>query len=227
MDEIYTFLVRGPASRLPRGYVWLIPVWFAVLGGLLALGMRYLTSPVPLWLLGSEIASMVIAALVLIGALLTVRSHAFRVNNAGVWLGISTSRKRPRLRQVHIPWADISQVRMASRRYGVLLEISLSPAARIVTRPGLGKQALLMLAMLVMPFGLGRGRPALTAARSDPPRYLIKLCEVGPAQLRQVLAGVKPPDVPVRIATKAAALRYGPLPLQRARPRPTGATIRS
>ncbi len=227
MDEIYTFLVRGPASRLPRGYVWLIPVWFAFLGGLVALAIRHLTSPVPLWLVGSEIGSMVVAALVLIGVLLTVRRHAFRVNAAGVWLGISTTRRRPKLRQVHIPWADISQVRMVARRYGLLIEISLGPAARIITRPGIGKQALLLMAMLVMPLGFGRGQPALTAARSDPPRYLIKLCDVEPAQLRHVLAGIKPPDVPVRIATKAAALRYPPLPLHRPRPRPSGATVRS
>jgi hypothetical protein len=227
LDEIYTFLVRGPGSRLPRGYVWLIPVWFAILGGLAAFGIRYLSSPVPVWLIGTEIGGMVIAAFVLIGVLLTLRRHAFRVNATGIWLGISTTCKRPKLRQVHIPWADISQVRMASRRYGLLLEISLGPAARIITRPGLGKQALLLLAMLVMPFGFGRGRPALTAARSDPPRYLIRLCDVQPAQLRQVLSGVKPPDMPVRIATKAAALRHPPLPLQRLRPRASGATIRS
>jgi hypothetical protein len=227
LDEIYTFLVRGPASRLPRGYVWLIPIWFAIMGGLVALGIRYLSSPVPLWLVGSEIGSMILAAFVLISVLLTLRRHAFRVNATGVWLGISTTRERPKLRQVHIAWAEISQVRMASRRYGVLVEISLGPAARIVTRPGAGKQALLLLGVLVMPFGFGCGRPALTAARSDPPRYLIKLCDVQPAQLREVLAGVKPPDVPVRIATKAAALRYAPLPLQRGSPRPSGATIRS
>jgi hypothetical protein len=227
LDEIYTFLVRGPASRLPRGYIWLIPIWFAILGCLLALALRYLTSPVPRWLVGTEIGGMLIAAFVLIGVLLTVRRHAFRVNAAGVWLGISTTRRRPKLRQVHVPWADISQVRMASRRYGLLVEISLAPAARIVTRPGIGKQALLLLAMLVMPFGFGRGQPALTAARSDPPRYLIKLCDLEPAQLRQVLAGLKPPDVPVRIATKAAALRHPPLPMRRPRPRPSASTIRS
>jgi hypothetical protein len=227
MDEIYTFLVRGPSSRFPRGYVWLIPIWFAIMGGLVALGLRHLTNPVPLWLLGTEIGSMVIAGITLIGVLLTIRRHAFRVNATGVWIGISTTRKQPKLRQVHIPWADISQVRMASRRYGVLLEISLGPAARIVIRPGLVQQAFLLLGMLFMPFGFGRGRPALTAARSDPPRYLIKVCDVQPAQLREVLAKVKPPDVPVRIATKAAALRYAPLPLQRTHPRPSGATIRS
>jgi hypothetical protein len=227
MDEIYTFLVRGPASRFPRGYVWLIPIWFAIMGGLVALGLRHLANPAPLWLLGTEVGSMVIAGITLIGVLLTIRRHAFRVNATGVWIGISTTRKEPKLRQVHIPWADISQVRMASRRYGVLLEISLGPAARIVIRPGLVKQAFLLLGMLLMPFGFGRGRPALTAARSDPPRYLIKVCDVQPAQLREVIAKVKPPDVPVRIATKAAALRYAPLPLQRTHPRPSGATIRS
>jgi hypothetical protein len=226
LDEIYTFLVRGPASRLPRGYVWLIPVWFAVLGALVVVTSRYLGGAMPLWLGYTEIGSMVLAGLVLIGVLLTVRRHAFRANRTGVWLGISTSRKRPKLRQVHIPWADIAQVRIVSKRYGVLLEISLGPAARIVTRPRPGRQALLLLGMLIMPFGFGRGRPALTAARSDPPRYLIKVCDVTPAELRQVLGGLKPPTLPVRILTKPSALRYAPLPRQRPSPRPTGAAIR-
>jgi hypothetical protein len=225
LDEIYTFLVRGPASRYPRGYVCLIPVWFAVLGGLLALGIRHFTNPVPLWLLGTEIGGMVIAGLVLICVLMTVRRHAFRAGRAGVWIGISTMRKRPRLRQVHIPWADIDQMRMVSRHYGVLLEISLGPAARIVYRPGAAKQALLLLGVLVLPFGLGRGRPALTAARSDPPRYLIKICDVTPAEFRQALAVIKPPDLPAKVATRAAALRYAP-PRRQPTPRPAEVTLR-
>lgn len=225
MDEIYTFLVRGPASRLPRGYVWLIPVWFAVLGGVVALVIRHLSGTMPLWLGGTEIGSMVLAGLVLIGVLVTVRRHGFRANSNGIWLGISTTRKRPKLRQVHIPWADIAQLRMVSRRYGVLLEISLGPAARIVARPGLGKQALLLLGVLFMPFGLGRGRPALTTARSDPPRYLVKICDVTPAELRQVLTGLKPPALPVRVLTKAGVLRYATPLRQRPSPRPTSAAI--
>jgi hypothetical protein len=226
LDEIYTFLVRGPGSRLPRGYVWLIPVWFAILGAGIALGLRYLHSPVPLWLLGTEIAGMIIAGLVLIGVLSTIRRYAFRANSAGIWLGISTSRKRPKLRQVHIPWADISQVRMASKHYGVLLEVSLGPGARIVVRPAAARQALLLLGALIMPFGFGRGQPALTAARSDPPRYLVKVCDVSPVELRQVLARLRPPEVPVRILTKAGALRYTSPSRQRPSPRPAGAAIR-
>jgi hypothetical protein len=225
LDEIYTFLVRGPASRLPRGYVWLIPLWCVILAGLVALALRYLHSPVPLWLLGTELGGMLTGGLVLIGVLLTLRRHAFRINHTGIWLGISTTRRRPKLRQVHIPWADIDQVRMVSRRYGVLAEIALGSDARIVAPLSLGRQAAMLLGMLVMPFGFGRGRPALTAARSDPPRYLIKICDVSPVYLREVLAAVKPAEVPVRIATKAAALRYAPLPPGRARPQPTGAAI--
>jgi hypothetical protein len=225
LDEICTFLVRGPASRLPRGYVWLIPVWFAILGTAIALGLRHLSSPIPMWLLGTEIGGMIIAGLVLIGVLSTVRRHAFRANSAGIWLGISTSRKRPKLRQVHIPWADISQVRMASKRYGVLMEISLGSAARIVVRPTAVRQALLLLGMLILPFGFGRGQPALTTARSDPPRYLVKVCDVSPVELRQVLARLRPPQVPVRILTKAGALRYTSLSRQPRAPRPTGAAL--
>lgn len=225
MDEIYTFLVRGPASRLPRGYLWLVPIWLAVIGAAVALGLRHFNNPVPVWLLGTEVGGLALGGVILLGVLLTIRHHALRANRTGIWLGVSTTRKRPRMRQVHIPWADIYQLRMASRRYGVLLEIALGPAARIVARPGPGRQALMLLGMLVMPFGFGRGRPALTAARSDPPRYLVKVCDVTPAELRQMLGSVKPPEVPLRIATKAAALRYATVPGRRTGAQPTSVTI--
>ena len=75
-------------------------------------------------------------------------------------------------------------------------------------RPGPGRQALLLLGMLVMPFWFGRGRPGLTAARADPPRYLVRVCDVRPADLRQVLTTVKPPPIAVRVLTKPGPLRY-------------------
>lgn len=223
MDEIYTFLVRGPSSRLPRGYVWLIPIWFAILGGIVALGIRRFGGQLPMWLAGTEIGGILLAGLVLFCVLLTVRRHAFRIGKDGIWLGVRTTRKRPKLRQVHIAWADISQLRMVSRRYGVLLEITLGPSARIVTRPSLARQALILLGVLIMPVGFGRGRPALTAARADPPRYLIKLCDVKPAELRQLLAEVKPAALPARVLTKPSAMRYATLPGRRPTPQPTSA----
>jgi hypothetical protein len=225
LDDIYTFLVRGPASRFPRGYIWLIPVWFTILGAAVAFASRRLSGRLPLWLGAAELGGLLLAGFVLIGVLGTVRRHAFRVSDHGIWLGVRTARKRPKLRQVHLPWSDVTQLRLVSRRYGTLLEISLGPAARIVPRMMLGRHALLLLGVLVMPVGFGRGRPALTAARSDPPRYLVKLCDVSPADVRQVLAELKPPALGVRVLANTGALRFGPLPRQRPSPQPTGAPI--
>jgi len=225
LEEIYTFLVRGPSSRLPRGYIWLIPIWFVILGSLVALASRDLSGKLTPWLAATEVGGTLLAGAVVMSVLFTVRRHAFRANSEGIWIGILTTRKRPKLRQVHIPWADISVVRMAHRRYGVLLEISLAPSAEVVIRPGAGEQILLWLGSLVMPFGFGRGRPALTAARPYPPRYLIKVCDVTPSGLRQVLAELRPPEIPVRILTKSGAMRFAPLPRRRSSPQPTGAAI--
>jgi hypothetical protein len=210
LADIYTFLVRGSASKLPRGYIWLVPVWFAALGLLVLLAGRKLSGTMPLWLSATELGGMVLAGLTLLCVLSTMRRHAFRVSSHGIWLGCRTTRKRPRLRQVHVGWADIAQIRMARTFYGTLVEIGLSPGAQIVRRPGLARQALLLLGVLVMPFGFGRGRPGLTAARAEPPRYLVKVCDVTPAELRQVFTAVKPP-LAVRVLTKPGPLRY-PLP---------------
>lgn len=208
MDDIYVFLVRGPASKLPRGYVWLIPVWFTGLGLLVLLAGHEISGRMPVWLAATELGCMVLAGLTLVCVLGTVRRHAFRVSSHGIWLGCRTTRKRPRLRQVHLAWSDVAQIRMASTFYGTLVEIGLRPAAQIVRRPGPGRQAVLLIGMLVMPFWFGRGRPALTAARADPPRYLVRVCDVRPADLRQVLTEVKPPPIAVRVLTKPGPLRY-------------------
>ncbi len=224
MDDIYTFLVRGPSSRLPRGYIWLVPVWFAIACGLLVFGGRRISGRVPFWLEATELAGLLLACLTLICVLATVRRHAFRVGRNGIWLGCRTTRRRPRLRQVHIAWTDVAMMRMAATGYGVLLEIGLVPAARVTLRPGPGRQALLLLGVLVMPLGFGRGRPGLTAPRQDPPRYLIKVCDVTPAQLRQALASVKPPALAVRTLTKRSGMRSPAVPAPLPASQPAGVT---
>jgi hypothetical protein len=215
LDDMYVFLVRGPSSRFPRGYIWLIPIWFGLLGGAVVYVGGRLSGQVPVWLAATEIGGLVLAGATMMCVLATVRYHAFRVSKHGIWLGVKTTRKRPRLRQVHIAWTDIAQLRMVNRGYGVLLEIGLGPAARIVHRPGLVRQALLLLGSLVMPVGFGRGRPALTAARDDPPRYLVKVCDVTAPELRQVLAAVKPPKLIVRVLAKPGVMQFPAMPRQR------------
>jgi hypothetical protein len=203
-----TCLVRGPASRYPRGFRWLIPVWFAILAGAFALVSYRLSGKLPLWLGATDIGALAISALTLYCVLATVRRRAFRADNHGIVLGVRTSIKRPKLRQVHLAWPEIAQLRMVSRRYGLLLEITLSPAARIVHRPGPAKQVLIWVGALVMPFGFGRGRPALTSPSDNPPRYLVKICDTTPVELRAALAGVKPQTLHLSLLPKKGALRF-------------------
>jgi hypothetical protein len=210
MDETVTCLVRGPASRYPRGFIWLIPAWFAIVSGAAVLVGTDASSTgmMPLWLAVTEVGGLLLAACTLSAVLATVQQRAFRADEHGIWLGVHTTRKRPRLRQVLLTWPDVAQLRMVPRRYGVLLEITLSPAARIVHRPSLVRQVLLWLGALVMPFAFGRGMPALTMPSTDPPRYQIKICDRTAAELKVALATVKPDNVPLRVLTKKGALRF-------------------
>jgi hypothetical protein len=208
LTDTVTCLVRGPASRYPRGFLWLIPAWFIIVGAVVMALVSHASGRMPLWLGLPEIGGLALAATTMFCVMATVRQYAFRADTHGIVLGVATRRKRPKLRQVYLPWPDIAQVRMVRRRYGVLLEISLAPSAPVAHRQGLGRQALVLLGALVMPFGFGRGTPALTMPRSNPPRYRVKICDVSPADLKQALAVLQPAGPPVRVVMKKGALRF-------------------
>lgn len=208
MNDTITCLVRGPGSRYPRGFIWHIPVWFAILGAAVVAAGARASGKMPLWLGIYEIGGLALAACTMFAVMVTMRRHAFRANSHGIWLGITTTRKRPKLRQIYLAWPDIDQVRLVPRRYGALVEITLGPAARIVHRPGLGKQSLMWLGSLILPLGFGRGRPALTVPRLDPPRYRVKVCGHSATDMKIALASVMPEAPSVRMLPRKAALRY-------------------
>jgi hypothetical protein len=206
VDDTVACLVRGPASRYPRGYVWLVPIWFLVLSGVVALVSVSVSGTLPLWLGVSEIGGLLLATCTAACVLLTATRMAFWADQRGILLGSRRQRRRPKLRQVYLPWPDVAQVRMVPRRYGVLVELLLSPAAPPVYRPSLPSQASLLLGALVMPIGVGRGRPALTMPRMQPPAYRVRVCERAD-QLSGALRLVAPENVPVRVLASMAALR--------------------
>ncbi|HUC23769.1 MAG TPA: hypothetical protein VMA73_13750 [Streptosporangiaceae bacterium] len=208
MNDTVTCLVRGPASRYPRGFLWLIPAWFIIVSAVVLAVVTHASGRMPLWLGLPEIGGLALAAVTMFGVLATVRHYAFRADSHGIVLGVATNRKRPKLRQIYVPWQDIAQVRMVRRHYGLLLDISLVPSAPVAHRQGLGRQALVLLGTLIMPFGFGRGTPALTMPRSNPPRYRVKICDVSPAELQQALATVQPAGPPLRVLVKKGALRF-------------------
>ena len=208
MTDTVTCLVRGPASRYPRGFLWLIPAWFIIASAVVRAVLIHANGQLPLWLALPELGGLALAAITMFCVLATVRQYAFRADRHGIVLGVATTRKRPKLRQIYLPWADIAQVRMVRRRYGLLLDITLGPSAPVAHRQRLGRRAIVLLGALVMPFGVGRGTPALTMPASNPPRYRVKICDLSPAELKQALAAVQPAGPPVRVLVKKGALRF-------------------
>ena len=207
VDDFVTCLVRGPASRYPRGYLWLFPLWFVILSGAVAVVGVRLDGHLPLWLGASEIGGLLVAMSTAVCVLLTARRIAFRADGGGILLGTRTMRKRLKRRRVYLPWSEVAQVTLVPRRYSVLADIVLSPTAGWVPAPTRRQQAALLVGALLMPFGVGRGAPALTMPRHRPPGYRVRICETTAGQLRLALHQVAPQGVPVRVATGMAALR--------------------
>ena len=59
-----------------------------------------------------------------------------------------------------------------------------------------------MAGMLLMPFGLGRGTPALTSPRADPPRYVVPIYDLSAEELRSALAPLVPPATAVVVVQR-------------------------
>jgi hypothetical protein len=220
LDDSFAALVRGPGTTYPRGFPLLFPVWLAA--GVAGVWIAWLKviGPMPLWYAGTLICGLSIAALTLAAVVTTIRHPAFRADRNGIRLGLRTERKRPRNRQAHLWWSDVRQLRIEPRRYGLMVEVSLGPAARIVRRRGLVRQGLLWFGMVVLPFCLGRGTPRLTEPRRRDPQYRVRLYDVTPEELGLALAGLALPAVEIIVISR----RYGPIMARRpqaAAPRPT------
>jgi hypothetical protein len=214
LDESFAALVRGPSTTYPRGFPLLFPVWVA--GVLAAAWVAWLRviGPMPWWYGGTLVSGLLIAGITVSSVLATIRQPAFRADRNGIRLGLRTERKRPRNRQAHLWWSDVRQLRIEPRRYGLMVEISLGPAARIVRRRGPIRQLLLWSTMLIMPFGLGRGTPRLTEPRRKDPQYRVRLYDVTPEGLGLALAGLALPAVEIIVISR----RYGPIMARRPQP---------
>jgi hypothetical protein len=211
LDDSFAALVRGPSTTYPRGFPLLFPVWLGVIFAAVWIAWLRVIGPMQWWYAGALIGGMLIAGTTVSSVLATIRQPAFRADRNGIRLGLRTERKRPRNRQAHLWWSDVRQLRIEPRRYGLMVEISLGPAARILRRRGLVRQALLWCTMLVMPFGLGRGTPRLTEPRRKDPQYRVRLYDVTPEELGLALAGLALPAVEIIVISR----RYGPIMARR------------
>jgi hypothetical protein len=193
----YAALVRGPSAIFPRGYLWLIPVWYAALGALL----EYKGKP-PSWYAPMALGALFLAALTLTAVLSTVRNNAFLADENGIWLGLRGGARRRfsrrRRENRYLPWSQIQALRIARRHYGARLEI-LVPAEPAPGRFHFVWRFLTAVLTLIIPAAYLFRSPGLLRPRSRGARYRIPLYEVTPEQLSLGLEPLAPPTLSIAV----------------------------
>jgi hypothetical protein len=197
VDNRYAALVRGPSAIFPRGYLWLIPLWYAAIAAL-----AEAKGKLPPWYCLCALPATTLAVITLIAVLATLRSNAFLADESGILLGLRGAARRrfgPKRRaNRHLAWDEVRQLRIVNRPYGARLDIFL-PAGSVSGRGRMvWRIAAAGLTVLIPPACLLRS-PGLLHPRSDPLRYRIPLHEVTPEQLRLALAPLAPPNVPIAV----------------------------
>jgi hypothetical protein len=202
MQEGLYVPVIGPSAILPRGYLWVTPIWYLVLAAALAL------SPwPPVWFRLTAAAGLLGAMIVFILVVNSITTHAFAMNAEGIDLGLpSFSRRRGRRRRDvrHVPWRQIERIRMAPRPYGARVEVILSQDASLALRGyrhGPARRAVRWI-LLLIPFWYMLRPTALTSPLDGPPRYQANVRGITVDELRQRLRAFAPPDVAIAILVR-------------------------
>lgn len=197
MQDHYAALVKGPSALFPRGFLWLIPAWYAGIAAVLVIKGKP-----PLWFGGSELGGLLLAAATLFLVLATLRNKAFVADSSGIWLGLRADairrlgRRRGEIRQV--PWPQIERLKIVPRSYGARLDIVLDPAAR-VARHGVLRKTVATFLLVVFPPSYVVRSPGLLIRRGRPPRYRIPLLEVTADELAMALAQLAPASVSIEM----------------------------
>jgi hypothetical protein len=194
VENRYAALVRGPSAVFPRGYLWLIPLWYLVLVGL----ARY-KGRLPSWYALCALGATFLALLTVIAVLATLRSNAFVADENGILLGLRGAAQRRagrRRRQKHVAWYEVSHLRIAARPYGARLVIFLAAGSPTGNGRLIWRIVAAVVTVLLPPACLFRS-PGLLRPRSVPVRYRVPLYDVRPEQLQLALAPFTPPNVPI------------------------------
>jgi len=200
-DGLYAPVI-GPSAILPRGFLWLAPIWYVGI----AFALTVSRWP-PIWFRMSAAAGLLAALLVFTLVLSSITTHAFAATTEGVDLGLpSFSKRRGRRRRAvrHLPWQHIERIRLAPRPYGTRLEVLLNPDASLSLR-GLPYPAAIRAArwiLLLIPFMYMSRQTGLCTPLEGPPRYQVKLRSVSVDELRQGLRAVAPPEVVIAVLVR-------------------------
>jgi hypothetical protein len=197
VENRYAALVRGPSAILPRGYLWLIPLWYAAIAV-----VAEVKGKLPLWYGLCALTATALAVLTLMAVLATLRSNAFMVDETGILLGLRGAARRrfgPRRRaNTYVAWHEVQQLRIINRPYGARVDIFLLPGSVSLRGRMAWRIAAAALTVFLPPAYLFRA-PGMLHPRSDPLRFRIPLYEVTPEQLQLALVPLVPPNVPVAV----------------------------
>src|SRR5215813_5582299 len=202
MQEGLSAPVIGPSAILPRGYLWLAPIWYLIVAGALAL----IQWPPP-WFRLTAAAGLLLAMVVFVFVLNSITTNSFRATQEGIDLGLPAfTQRRGRQRRTvrHLPWRYIERVRLARRAYGTRLDLILSPDASLALR-GFRHGPMRRLArsvLLLIPFWYLLRPTALTSPLEGPPRYQVKVRGVTVDELRHQLRAFAPPDVTIAVLVR-------------------------
>lgn len=198
MPDGVSATVIGPSAILPRGYLWIAPIW--ILAAITALAM----SPWPIWFRFVTVTGLLVSMLVFVLALNAITTHAFVADGQGVRLGLpgGTRRRGRRRREVkYLPWRQIERVRLAPRPYGTRVEFILGRNASLTLRGFKRNPVHRMIRglLLLIPFWYLLRPTALTTPLRGPARYQVKLRGASVDDLRIRLRAVAPSEVAVAV----------------------------
>jgi hypothetical protein len=195
--------VVGPSAILPRGFLWLAPVWYA------PVALALVTNSWPAqWFRLSAVAGLLVAVITFMLTLSMVSVHAFAANDIGIRIGLpATTRRRGRRRRQarELTWAQIERLRIARRPYGSRLEIMLSQDAPLTIRPHRASDLAALfgwLLMLAVPLTYRWRRTSLVSPVDEPARYRVALRDLTAEEARAALRALAPPDVEVAVKTR-------------------------
>jgi hypothetical protein len=212
MAGTYGAVVKGTYGVLPRGFPWILLVWYAVVAALF--GLEAGSGPMFRVVLPAVIVAAGIAASYLVQQR---KAAAFLADAQGILLGARWKEPwRDRRKRAQIRWSQIQEIRISPAPAGSAVDIVLSGLAPHPTvRPAATAWALALL-----PTATFLQRPAILEPRADPVRYHAPLFGVGSSEVAAALRTLAPPSVPVTETSSslpASAKEPGPQPAEHER----------
>lgn len=210
MQDRYTALVRGAGPVFPRGFGWLIPLWYLAIAALVVLSHQ-----TPRWYTPAVLLGLLLAAASLATVLATMRNNAFAADDQGIWLGLrgaATRRGRRGRRIRQVPWDQVDQVQIRPRSYGAQVDILLRPAAHAGHRPKALAEITRTVLLLALPAACIGCAPGLLSPCWSVPLYRVRLYDTPARELRQALTARAPGAVTVTVMVRTWAGSYRPLP---------------